>query len=89
MNTKLVLYSRADCCLCDEMKQVIRQVSATVPLELEEIDIDRSADLKAEYGDQVPVLFIDGRTAFKYKVTAKELRKRIGQRPLWKRRRSR
>jgi glutaredoxin len=84
MKAKLTLYSRADCCLCAEMKDVIRQVSVKVSLDLEEIDVDSSAELKAEYGDQVPVLFIDGRKAFKYKVTAKELENRVGRRSLWK-----
>jgi hypothetical protein len=67
------------------MKEVIRQVGARVPLDLEVIDIDSSEELKAEYGHQIPVLCIDGRKAFKHKVTAKDLRKRVGQRSLWKR----
>jgi hypothetical protein len=74
MNSKLVLYSRADCCLCEEMKDAIRQVAAKIPLDLEEIDVDSSTQLKERLGDEVPVLFIDGRKAFKYKVAAKEWR---------------
>ena len=84
MNRKLVLYSRADCCLCEEMKNAIRQVAAKVPLDLEEVDVDSSAQLKEQFGDEVPVLFIDGRKAFKHKVTAKELEKRVGRRGLWR-----
>ena len=79
MKPKLSLYSRRDCCLCAEMKAVIQQVGATTSLDLEEIDIDTSPDLQSLYGDQVPVLFIDGRKAFKYRVTAKQLAKRIGR----------
>ena len=82
---KLVLYSRADCCLCEEMKAVIRQVASTVPLELEEIDVDGSADLRQRFGDEVPVLFIDGRKSFKYRVTAQELSRRIEKSPFWRR----
>jgi glutaredoxin len=85
MKAKLVLYSRADCSLCEEMKDAIREVAAKVPLELEEIDVDSSMELKKQFGDQIPVLFIDGRRAFKHKVTAKALRKRLGRRPLWAR----
>ena len=85
MNCKLILYSRADCCLCEEMKDAIRQVAAKVPLDLEEIDVDSSAQLKERFGDEVPVLFIDGRKAFKYKVTAKELGKRVSRGRLWTR----
>jgi glutaredoxin-like protein DUF836 len=85
MNCKLILYSRADCCLCEEMKDAIRQVAAKVPLDLEEIDVDSAAPLKERFGDEVPVLFIDGRKAFKYKVTAKELGKRVSRGRLWTR----
>ena len=80
---KLTLYSRADCCLCDEMKAAIRQVTAKLPLELQEIDVDSDAQLKQLYGDEVPVLFIDGRKAFKYRVTAKQLKRRLARRSLW------
>ena len=77
MRHRLVLYSRVDCCLCDEMKTVIRQVAQRTPVDVEEIDIDSSADLKQKYGEEVPVLFINGRKAFKYRVSAKQLAARL------------
>lgn len=77
MRHRLVLYSRVDCCLCDEMKTVIRQVSQRTPVDVEEIDIDSSADLKQKYGEEVPVLFINGRKAFKYRLTARQLAARL------------
>jgi hypothetical protein len=80
MTAELLLYSRKDCCLCDEMKDVVRRVAASVPLTLEEIDVDGAPELREQYGHEVPVLFIDGRKAFKYRVTAPELRKRLGVR---------
>lgn len=77
MRHRLVLYSRVDCCLCDEMKTVIRQVAQRTPVDVEEIDIDSSADLKQKYGEEVPVLFINGRKAFKYRLTARQLAARL------------
>ncbi|HEX9786484.1 MAG TPA: glutaredoxin family protein [Candidatus Binatia bacterium] len=85
MNSKLTLYSRADCCLCDEMKNAVRQVAAKIPLDFEEIDVDGSAPLKEKYGAEVPVLFIDGRKAFKYRVTANQLEQRLARRRPWAR----
>ena len=79
MTPKLTLYSRKDCCLCAEMKDTIRQVSAKFPLDLEEIDVDGVAELQAEYRAEVPVLFIEGRKAFKYRVTVLELTKKVKQ----------
>jgi len=77
MTPKLTLYSRQGCCLCDEMKAVIRSVSAQIPIELQEIDIDADAALGALYDDEVPVLFIDGRKAFKYRATVDGLTRKL------------
>ena len=74
-----MLYSRKDCCLCDEMKAVIRRVSAEIPIELDEVDIDAAAELRSQYNDEVPVLFIDGRKAFKYRATVAELTRQLNQ----------
>ena len=34
-------------------------------------------DLKERYGAEVPVLLINGRKAFKYRVTVRELKKKL------------
>ncbi len=77
MKAELVIYTRKDCCLCDEMKAVIHQVAAHTPLALEEIDVDGSPETQEKYGSEVPVLFINGRKAFKYRVTRGELEKKL------------
>jgi hypothetical protein len=59
------------------MKAVIRKVGATRPLTLKEIDIDSVPELRERYGAEVPVLFIDGRKAFKYRLTATQLEKKL------------
>ena len=79
MKRKLTLYARKGCCLCDEMKSVVAAVAARIPIELEEIDVDGADGLRERFGNDVPVLFIDGRKAVKYRVTAKELEKRLGR----------
>lgn len=61
------------------MKAAIREVAARIPIELEEVDIDSSAQLSERLGAQVPVLFIEGRKAFKYRLTAQELERRLGR----------
>ena len=77
MNAKLTLYTRKDCCLCDEMKAVVRRVSGKIPLDLDEIDVDGLPELRDEFGNEVPLLFIDGRKAFKHRVTEKALANRL------------
>ena len=77
MKRKITLYSRKDCCLCDDMKSVVADVALKIPIEIEVIDVDGADELRKKFGGEVPVLFIDGRKAFKYRVTAKELEKRL------------
>jgi glutaredoxin len=80
MKRKLTLYSRKDCCLCDDMKSIIAGVALKIPIEIEIVDVDGADDLREKFGNKVPVLFIDGRKAFKYRVTIKQLEKRLMRR---------
>jgi glutaredoxin len=81
MMPRLVLYSRKDCCLCDDMKKIIDRIAIKIPLSLEEIDVDSSAELRNAYGEEVPVLYIDGHKSFKYILTARQLEKRLKRKP--------
>lgn len=74
---QLTLYSRKDCCLCEEMKKTVREVQTEHPVQVEEVDVDGSPALKEKYGSEVPVLLINGRKAFKYRVTIGELKRRL------------
>ena len=77
---RLTLYTRRQCHLCDEMKAVVREVGADLPLVLEEVDVDRSRDLKKQYGLDVPVLVADGAELARHRVTAGALREALRQR---------
>ncbi|MGH7827912.1 MAG: glutaredoxin family protein [Candidatus Binatia bacterium] len=77
MKNKFLLYTRKDCCLCEDMKEAVQQIAKQYPLTLQEIDIDGSPELQEEYGTEVPVLFINGRKAFKYRATVRELEARL------------
>lgn len=76
----LTLYSRPDCHLCDDMKVVVEPVAREFACRVEEVDISSDPSLEARFGTQIPVLFVDGRKAFKYEVTAAALRRRLRQR---------
>ncbi|HET8564125.1 MAG TPA: glutaredoxin family protein [Candidatus Binatia bacterium] len=77
MSRQITLYTRRECCLCEEMKSILREVAERYPLTIEEVDVDSSPELQERYGNEVPVLFINGRKAFKYRVTAKELEHKL------------
>jgi glutaredoxin len=71
----LTIYSRPGCHLCDEMKDVVKRVAQSIPLQLEEVDISSSRDLEEKYGLEIPVLLVDGKKAAKYRLREEELRR--------------
>lgn len=62
------------------MKRVVRNVASRVDACVEEIGVDGNAELEERYGNQVPVLCINGRKAFKFRVRERELRKQLDKR---------
>ena len=78
---RLTLYGRAECHLCHEMRRVVDTVAREIPLVVEEVDVDTDPALVAAYGDEVPVLAVNGQKAFTTRVDAPALRARLGQEP--------
>jgi hypothetical protein len=74
---ELILYTRRECELCHEMESVIGEVLPRFQAQLKRVEIDGDVALEAQFGVEVPVLFVNGRKAFKYRCTARELRKRL------------
>ena len=60
MNTKVVIYSRINCRLCEEAEKNVREVMADIPFDLEVIYIDGDQELERLYGEEVPVTLING-----------------------------
>jgi glutaredoxin len=77
---RLTLYTRADCPLCDEMKAELAHFRGGPAFELEEVDIARDPELEARHGLSIPVLAIEGRPAFKGRLSAAELRRKLERR---------
>ncbi len=59
------------------MKETLARASRGLDVQIEEIDISTDEDLSRRYAKEMPVLFIGGRKAFKYRATEEELRKRL------------
>jgi hypothetical protein len=59
---------------------VLAAARARAAFEIEEIDIDRYPEWLALYHEEVPVIAIEGRKAFKYKVGLDEFLKRLAAR---------
>jgi hypothetical protein len=56
----VLLLSRPGCHLCDEARAVIARVTAELGVGWAERDVTASAGDLAEFGDMIPVTFVDG-----------------------------
>ncbi len=80
MKPQVTLYTRAGCCLCDEAKRVLADARRRTDFDYEERDIDTDPELHRLYTDEVPVIAIDHKKAFKYHVELKEFLKKLAAR---------
>lgn len=69
---EVLVYSRAGCHLCDVVKETLRQMQSEADFQWREVDIDADPALRQKYNDEVPVVFIDGRKAFKYHMDGRQ-----------------
>ena len=59
--TVVTIYSRENCHLCDVALEALKSVEAELNFRIEKIDIDKDPDLVRKYGEEVPVIHIDGK----------------------------
>ena len=63
--SRVILYSRPGCRLCDD---AMREFIAAVPgVDVVEVDVDSDPGLRERYGDHVPVAVADGRELFRHR----------------------
>ena len=58
--TVVTVYSRKTCHLCDIAIENLESVRAELNFEIKKIDIDGDNELINKYGEEVPVIHIDG-----------------------------
>ena len=56
----LELITKASCHLCDDARTVVSGVAAELGLPWTERQIDGDEDLTARYGEEIPVVLVDG-----------------------------
>jgi glutaredoxin len=73
----VVVYSRKGCHLCEVVKESLSKLSRRGGFIWREIDVDADTELRRQYKDEVPVVFIDGRKAFKYRMDEQEFLRKL------------
>ncbi|HEY3042974.1 MAG TPA: glutaredoxin family protein [Vicinamibacterales bacterium] len=75
MDQLLTIYTRPGCHLCQEMKVIVERVvrETRAAAQIQEIDIANNRALEEQYGQEIPVLLVNGRKAAKYRISEKDL----------------
>jgi glutaredoxin len=73
----VVVYSRKGCHLCEVVKESLAKLERRGGFTWHEIDVDSDLELQRQFTDEVPVVFIDGRKAFKYHMSEQEFLRKL------------
>ena len=78
MPSRLVLYGRPDCHLCDEARDGLRMLLADGwTFELVEVDIESDDGLMRRYLERIPVIELNGEIVSELHLDADALRARL------------
>jgi glutaredoxin len=74
---QVVVYSRKGCHLCEIVKETLTKLHRRGGFTWQDIDVDGDEQLRRQFTDEVPVVFIDGRKAFKYRMDEREFLRKV------------
>ncbi len=74
---EVIVYSRKGCHLCEIVKESLIKLQPRGGFTWREVDVDSDAALRHLYNDEVPVVFINGRKAFKYRMDEREFLRKL------------
>jgi hypothetical protein len=76
---RIQLYYREGCHLCEEMAAVLYRGWSQLLDDVEWIDVDCDPALIERYGQQIPVLLVDGREISRFRADIERLTAVFGQ----------
>jgi len=76
---RVTLYGKPGCHLCDDAREVIARVCAELGTSYDEVDITSDPVLQQQYGEQIPVTFVDGAQHDFWRVDERRLRAALGR----------
>lgn len=74
---RIELFTRPNCPLCDEARRLVERVCGEQMWV--ETNVDDDADLRAAYGEFVPVVEVDGEQVGQWRIEEARLREALGQ----------
>ena len=77
--TRLTLYGKPGCCLCDEARQIVGTLRERIAFDLNEVDVSLDPVLHRRYGERIPVVAIDGEDALELRIDPLALERLLGK----------
>lgn len=74
---EVVVYSKPGCHLCDVVKETLASLEGRGSFQWREVNIEDDPELSRLYWDQIPVVFVDGRKSFKYRMSERDFLRRL------------
>lgn len=71
---RVVVYTRGSCSACATAEVDVARICGELGQSWAAVDVDADAELRAEYGDRVPVIMVDGREHGFWRVEEARLR---------------
>lgn len=74
MTARVLVYTRAGCTACAAAERDVARICDELGVTWGAEDVDTDPELRAEYGDRVPVIMVDGREHGFWRVEEQRLR---------------
>ena len=73
------ILTKKDCCLCDEIKEIVNKVLPDYPARLIITDIESDPVLYEKFKERIPILKINDIESFVFKAHETSLRRKLDQ----------
>lgn len=73
---EVVIYSKPGCHLCDDVKAKLVRLREALHFDLREVNILEDSESFEKYQEEIPVVLMNGRKSFKYRLDEREFIRR-------------
>lgn len=76
---KVLLYKKEGCHLCDDAEDILQRLKKDNNFVLERIMLEENTDMFERFGNKVPIVFINDRMAFEFKLDEQAFVKKLAE----------
>ena len=76
---KITIYSKPNCHLCERVREVVERCRTKAEFEVAVVDISQVAELLARYGQDIPVILLDGKEIARHFLRERKLLELLSQ----------